>query len=263
MTPATPAPDPAPKPPDPPGACLLLHGLGGGPYESAPLFDAIEGAGLPVDAPTYPGHGGPGPHMPRSTWPEWFEVVVDCFDRLAERYGKVAVVGFSTGGTLALHLAANRPVDRLGLMAPFLAVRRRWYYGLPPEFYLGTLGRVVRRLPRRKSAVTDPLLRAEVERQIAFRTFSLDAARSAVELIRIVRREAPGITAPTLIVQSRRDSIVDPLGARWLSHHLGTPEDRLRVVWLDRSDHLLAIDVEREAVIREVFGLLGLDPGPS
>lgn len=243
----------------PPGACLILHGLGGGPYEAAPIIEALTGAGIPIEAPVYPGHEGPGPHMPRSTWPEWFEVILDCFNRLHEQHGNVAVIGFSTGGTLALHLAAERPVDRLALMAPFLAVRHRWYYGLRPEVYLATLGRIVRRVPRRRSAVSDPILRREVERLIAFRTFNLDAARSAVALIRRVRVEIPRITTPTLIIQSRRDAIVDPLGAIWLHEHLGTPEEHRKLVWFDRSDHLLAIDVDRDAVIREVLEFLDLE----
>ncbi|QDV36497.1 alpha/beta hydrolase [Tautonia plasticadhaerens] len=256
-------PDP-PHPADPPpAACLVLHGLGGGPYEAGPLLRALEASGLAVEAPVYPGHEGPGPHMPRSTWRQWFGVVGSAFDRLREAHGRVAVVGFSTGGTLALHLAASRPVDRMALMAPFLAVRHRWYYGVRPEHYLLTLGRVVRRVPRRRSAVTDRVVRDELERSIPFRTFSLDAARSAVELIRLVRAEAGSVTAPTLIIQSRFDSVVDPAGARWLFDHLGTPEVERELVWLDRSDHLLALDVEREAVIGRVLAFLGRAPGPG
>ena len=42
-------------------ACLVLHGLGGGPYELQPLIAALEAAGLQVLAPIMPGHDGPGP----------------------------------------------------------------------------------------------------------------------------------------------------------------------------------------------------------
>jgi carboxylesterase len=245
---------------EPARACLILHGLGGGPYEARPLIDALQARGVAVGAPVYPGHEGPGPHMPRSSWPEWYEAAASAFDRLAETHGSVAVAGFSTGGTLALHLAANRPVDRMALMAPFLRVRHRWYYGFRPEHYLNTVGRLVRRVPRRASAVSDRRLRDEVERVIVFRTFSLDAARSAVELIRVVRAEAHVITTPALILQSHRDSIVDPRGARWLFDHLGTPDAGRELVWFERSDHLLALDVEREAVIARVLRFLGLAP---
>ena len=48
-------------------SCLVLHGLGGGPYELAPLVADLEAAGLQVSAPVLPGHEGPGPVMPGSS----------------------------------------------------------------------------------------------------------------------------------------------------------------------------------------------------
>ena len=83
-------------------ACLVLHGLGGGPYELQPLIAALEAAGLRVLAPIMPGHDGPGPVMPRSSWRDWVATVESAFDQLAADGRQVAVVGFSTGGTLAL-----------------------------------------------------------------------------------------------------------------------------------------------------------------
>jgi carboxylesterase len=47
-------------------SCLVLHGLGGGPYELNPLIEALEADGLRVSAPVMPGHEGPGPVMPAS-----------------------------------------------------------------------------------------------------------------------------------------------------------------------------------------------------
>ncbi|MGA9926326.1 MAG: hypothetical protein WBQ29_23210, partial [Isosphaeraceae bacterium] len=51
-----------------PISCLVLHGLGGGPYELGPLIAALENAKLVVAAPVLPGHEGPGPTMPSSKW---------------------------------------------------------------------------------------------------------------------------------------------------------------------------------------------------
>ncbi|RUL88621.1 alpha/beta hydrolase [Tautonia sociabilis] len=242
----------------PPRACLVLHGLGGGPYEARPLIDALRQAGLTVEAPVYPGHTGPGPHMPRSTWPEWFEVARDAFDRLSARHGTVAVAGFSTGGTLALHLAAGRPVARLALLAPFLAVKHYWFLGPRLEVYLETVGRLLERIPRRAPTIADRAVRAEIRRELPFRSFNLHAARSAVELTRLVRAEVPRISTPTLVIQSSRDSVVDPAGARWLEGHLGTPAADRLLLWLERSDHLLALDVEREAVLAAVLDFFGV-----
>ena len=65
--------------------CLVLHGLGGGPYELGPLIEALLGVGLRVSAPILPGHDGPGPMMPPSYWRDWANTAEAAFDDLAAR----------------------------------------------------------------------------------------------------------------------------------------------------------------------------------
>src|SRR5271155_4385547 len=102
-------------------SCLALHGLGGGPYEMGPLIAALEADGIHVAAPILPGHEPKGPVMPASNWRDWATASEAAFDALAAPGGPVVVVGFSTGGTLAMRLATRRPVARMVLLAPFLA----------------------------------------------------------------------------------------------------------------------------------------------
>ncbi len=64
-------------------SCLILHGLGGGPYELSPLIAALEGEGLRVSAPVLPGHEGPGPVMPGSCWRDWAKTAESAFEELS------------------------------------------------------------------------------------------------------------------------------------------------------------------------------------
>ena len=230
-------------------SCLALHGLGGGPFELAPLTDALRAAGLEVATPTLPGHDGDGPRMPGSTWLEWEHAVEAAYDAQAARAGggPVTVIGFSTGATLALRLATRRPVARLLLLAPFLAIRFAGLVPLPAHVWLGPIARVAPDIPRRRAATVDRSARRALAGSSPFRTFSLPSTLSALALIREVRPAVGTITAPTLILQGRRDSVVAPAGAAWLLDHLGSPARRL--IWLPRSDHLLPWDRDRDAVI--------------
>lgn len=239
--------------------CLALHGLGGGPFELAPLTDALRAAGGDVAAPTLPGHDGAGPRMPGSTWLEWTEAAEAAHDALSDRAGgaPVAVVGFSTGATLALRLATRRPVARLLLLAPFLAIRFAHLIPFRPDAWLGPIARVVPDLPRRRAAVINRTVRRELAESSRFRTFSLPSTLSALALIEQVKPTLGRLTAPTLILQGRRDSVVEPAGAAWLLDHLGSPEKRL--AWFPRSDHLLPWDHDRDAVI--AAGLMFLRDG--
>ena len=88
---------------------------------------------------------------------------------------------------LALLLASEQPVERLVLLSPYLRIRHRWFYGARPETYLRSLGRLITDVPRRPLSIHDPAMRAEAEKVVFFRTFSVPAVKSAMELIERVR----------------------------------------------------------------------------
>jgi carboxylesterase len=245
-----PAPEPAAQPGDDRSrkpCCLVLHGLGGGAYELTPLIVALETEGLRVSAPIMPGHEGPGPVMPSSCWRDWAAAAERAFDTLAADGRPVVVIGFSTGGTLALLLATRRPVERLVLLAPFLAIRYSSLIPIRPATYLRYLARVMPDIPRRLPAVRDPEARRSATAAGHFRTFSIHATLSALELIDEVIRLVPTITVPTLIIQGELDTVVNPARASWLHGNLGS--SRKNLVRFPRSDHLVALDRERERVI--------------
>jgi carboxylesterase len=228
-------------------SCLVLHGLGGGAYELAPVIAGLEGEGLRVSAPVLPGHEGPGPVMPSSCWRDWIATAEAAFDELSAEGTPVVVVGFSTGAILALYLASRRPVARQVLLAPFLAIRFSRLIPVHPSVYLRHIARVFPNLRRRPPAVRDPEMRREVVAAACYRTFSIAAALSALDLIEEVKPIVPKITIPTLIIQGRRDTVVEPRNATWLHDHLGATHKALVV--LPRSDHLVALDHERERVL--------------
>jgi carboxylesterase len=228
-------------------SCLVLHGLGGGAYELGPIIAAMEAEGLRVSAPVLPGHEGPGPVMPSSSWRDWAATVEAAYDELAAVGAPVVIIGFSTGGTLALYLAERRPVARLVLLAPFLAIRFSHLIPIRPATYLRHVARMIPNLPRRPAAVRDPEMRRWADAAACYRTFSLAATLSALELIEEVKPLVPRIKVPTLIIQGRLDTVVEPRNATWLLDQLGSPHKEL--VILPRSDHLVALDRERERVI--------------
>ncbi|QLL29873.1 alpha/beta fold hydrolase [Thermosynechococcus sichuanensis E542] len=236
-------------------ACLLLHGLGGGAYELQLLAEVLYEAGWTAQGILYPGHDRPNAQMPASTCSQWYEAVVSAFQALRESYPTVAVIGFSTGGTLALHLAHHYPVDALVLLAPFLRIYRPWFSPVAPERLVQSLGQWMPWLPRRSLPIRDRPLRQAAEAACFFKSFNLQAVRSALDLIAQVELELPMITTPTLILQSRADTTVDPQGAQIIYEQLGSSHKELH--WLKDSDHLLPLDVEREQVFAKVVAFLG------
>ncbi len=228
-------------------SCLVLHGLGGGPYELMPLITALETAAVRVVTPVLPGHDGEGPVMPASLWRDWAGAAEAAFDELSAHGDEVVAAGFSTGATLALYLASRRPVARLVLLAPFMTIRFSGLIPLQPARYLRTIARFMPNLPRRPPAVRDPAMRRWALTNARYKTFSILATLSALELIETVKPLVPQIKTETLIIQGMLDTVIEPAGAAWIHDHLGSTKKT--IVRLLRTDHLVALDHEREQVI--------------
>ncbi|WP_448525921.1 alpha/beta hydrolase [Parathermosynechococcus lividus] len=237
------------------GACLLLHGLGGGAYELQLLGQALYEQGLTVRGILYPGHDRPTEPMPASTWPEWYAATLAAFRELQSHFQTIAVIGFSTGATLALHLAHSQPVAKLVLLCPFLRIYRPWFAPLPAEPLVKAIARWVPHLPRRALPLRDPQMRQQAEAAAFFKSFNLSAVGSALDLIAQVETELPTITTPTLILQTLADDTVDPRGAQQIYDQLGSAHKEL--YWLQRSNHLIPLDYERDDVIAKVAKFLG------
>lgn len=209
---------------------------------------------LTVQAINYPGHDQSTIKMPASTWQEWYSHVLESYHHLAQKYPAVSVVGFSTGCPLALYLAAAKPIEKLVLLSPYLAIRHQWYYMLRPEAYLFSIGHFIEEVPRLWLPIQDQQMRRAVEQILGYRTFNLNAVRSANALIAKVKLLLAQVDVPTMIIQPRNDSVVDPAGAEFLYKQLGSSSKYLS--WLQYSDHILLLDLERENVFFQVGDFL-------
>lgn len=214
------------------------------------LGEFLHQQGWTVQGIAYPGHDRIEPKMPASTWSQWYGHILDTYQKLCQTYAQVSVVGFSTGCPLALHLASQHPVDKLVLLSPYLLIRRQWYFLVPVENYIQALGWLITDVPRLRLPIFDPEMHRQAMEIVFYQTFSILAVKSAMELIELVKPKLPALQNPTLIIQSTKDTIVDPSGAEYLYTHLGSTQKQ--IIRLSNSDHVLPLDFEREPVFKAV-----------
>ena len=235
-------------------ACLLLHGLGGGVYELELLGKYLFWQGLTVQAINYPGHDRPTSKMPASTWDQWYEHILKSYQKLVQRYASVSIVGFSTGCPLGLYLASAYDIQRLVLLSPFISIKHEWYHLLSPEAYLFSIGQLIDDVPRLRLPIRDKTMRVEAEQAKYLGSFNLASTRSALRLIDHVKPKLSEIKVPTLIIQPSRDTVVDPGGAEFIYDTLGSSIKKLH--WLQESDHISPLDIERDEVFTQVDAFL-------
>lgn len=231
-----------------PDAVLLLHGLTGSPFEVRHVAERLQRDGLRCLGPVMPGHGGEPRALAALGWREWVEGAGRELARLAGAR-RVFLVGCSMGALVACALARAAParVAGLALLAPALHLAGA-------ARFAGTVARGLpfgRRLPPVPkvggSDVRDPEARRDNPSMPAV---PLSAVGELALLAREVDALLPGLRAPALVVAARHDHTVALSGARRLAERVGSGPARLIV--LERSFHLVGIDVERDRCADEV-----------
>jgi carboxylesterase len=232
---------------------ICVHGFTGSPYEVRYLAEQLARAGATVRGPLLPGHGTSLDDLDRTSWEDWAAAVEREVDAMERRCRRVAVVGQSLGGLLALHVAARRPA--LAAVASLAA----------PLWLGGVSGRVarwitrpgghrlrdrIRRLPKLGgSDVRDRRVRAENPGYDAIPTRALG---QLLDFMQIVDAELPQIAPPVLVVHARRDHTAPVACAARIAERARARRVRI----LPRSFHLIATDVERDVVAAEVLAFL-------
>jgi carboxylesterase len=214
---------------------LLVHGFTGSPRSLRPWAEDLVARGYRVELPLLPGHGTRWEDMERTDWTDWYGAAEAAFDALAAEVDTVAVCALSMGGSLALELAANRPVAALVLVNPSVGTADKRFLILP------LLSKVIRSIP----AIGNDIAQPGVEEGAYART-PLKGVVALTRLWRTVRTHLGGVTAPVLLFRSRTDHVVDPSSAATIIRDVGSKE--VQEVMLERSYHVATLDYDAPVI---------------
>jgi len=231
---------------------ICIHGFTGSPYEMRYLGTALARTGATVRGILLPGHGTSVEDLARTRWEDWAGAVEREIDAMSKRCRRVALVGQSLGGLLALNAAARRP--ELAAVASLAAPL--WLDGLVghvARWLTGPSGGWIQRIPKLGgSDVRDRQARAE---NPGYPAIPVRAIGELLAFMPVVEAVLPQIAAPVLVLHGRRDHTA-PVGcaARIIACSIHARARHSRI--LERSFHLLAIDVERDLVAAEVIAFV-------
>lgn len=233
---------------------LLLHGFLGTPAELQGLAAALHEAGYAVRAVRTPGHAC-SPEILRTTHRDAWRAAARDGVAFLRRNGakRVAIIGFSVGGLLAAHAAAETAPDATVLLAPWNGVAGYGWVPMEPTAAAGWLAPLVPYVPKPPGlgGMSDPALPPPPH----YHHVPLDAV-GQIEALRleVAAQDMPRLTGPLLTVLARRDVVASPDGALELLAACGSPTQE--VEWLERSGHVVDRDVERAAVRQRVLRFL-------
>jgi carboxylesterase len=152
-------------------------------------------------------------------------------------------MGFSMGGSLALHLAAHYEVSGIVALAPVLYLKNKFSF----------LSHYIHYFVPYTKKFSGPDLRADVE------TVSYDKIpnRSLSELLQFskhLKNDLCDVYAPLLVIYPKSDHVVNIKSA--IDTYNNVSSKNKRILELEKSFHIIMLDIEKEKVFREISKFL-------
>lgn len=207
---------------------LLVHGLLASPAELRAYGEYLVKQGYTVLGIRLKGHGTSPYALREQSWEDWYGCVQRGFDILRVHCPRIFVAGFSTGGALALKLAAEHPPEMIGVIAvsvPFKFVN--------PAFMLVPLLHGSNKLVAWVSAFegVKPFINSEPEHpNVNYRNVPVRALYELRLLIAQLDEVLPQINTPALILYGDEDPIVSSKGASIIMDKLVFNHNKLHVL---------------------------------
>ncbi len=229
---------------------VLIHGFTGAPKEMRGLGEALAAQGFSVLGMRLAGHATRMEDMVRMRYTDWVASVEDGYHLLRGVAPKVALVGLSMGGVLALLMSTRLDVVAVAALAtPFELPRR------VPDGILRLLSLVHPYLPKSKDGPASGWFDPEAWKEHV--AYSHNPARSILELKHLLaemRAALPQVRVPTLLMHARQDTYVPPEHMERIYAALGT--EHKEKVWLENAGHVITEDRTRAEVYAAVSDFL-------
>ena len=226
---------------------LLIHGFTATTAEVRPLGQALHESGYTVSGPVLPGHNTSPKDINHFTWRDWVATAEQAYQELDLDCDRIFVGGESTGGLLALYLAAQHP-DISGVLAyaPALRLAIRSI----DQFKLRLLAPFIPYLPKQGK-----------DDDLPWKGYTVNPLKGVLQLLQLQKQVAallPKIRCPLLIIQGRLDATVDPQVPEIINQ--GVASSMKEIYWMPNSNHCVALDVELTQVISLTLNFLAKNP---
>ena len=238
---------------------VLVHGFLSSPAELKGFGRKLADLGHPVLCVRLKGHGTTPGDLRERSWLEWQASVHRGFEIMSLITSEVLVVGFATGASLALLLAAEKPRGLAAVVAVSAPIkfRLRNLRFAPLLNHLNKLGEW--------AYVQDGIMPFQLgEPEHPEFEYCNMPVRGLVELGKIaemLHQKLPDITCPVTIIHGSNDPIVNSESARIIHDRIGSPDKQLHIVNSDRHGVLHDdIDNTQAIVIARLGGFVVAQP---
>jgi esterase/lipase/1-acyl-sn-glycerol-3-phosphate acyltransferase len=230
---------------------MVLHGYKSAPKEVEPLAKFLNGFGFKVYSPRMHGHGTAPLNMKDTSFEEWYDSVQRAYAALNNISAKIILVGFSTGGLLAL-LSCIRKSERskkisavvsINAALKLVDIRSRLIPGI--KLWNEILDKF--NMNRAKLEYVDD----EPENpHINYNRNYVNGVYELGKLMEVCEDNLDKITTSALVIQADKDPVVNPVSGKIIYKKIRSKEKFL--VEMDFSNHVIVSSEGKERVFEEI-----------
>ncbi|XRG78620.1 carboxylesterase [Rossellomorea sp. GAMAL-10_SWC] len=225
-------------------AVLLLHGFTGHSADVRMLGRFLEKQGYTCHAPHYKGHGVPPDELVHTGPEDWWMDVMEAYQLLKDKgHQKIAAVGLSLGGVFALKLGYTVPLNGIVTMCSPMYIKSE------EIMYEGVLA-YTREFKKREGKSPEQI---EVEME-EFKKTPMNTLKALQGLIKEVRENVDTVYAPTFVVQSTVDEMINTDSANIIYNEVQSDQKKLK--WYENSTHVITLGQEKDMLHEDVLAFL-------
>ena len=207
---------------------VLVHGFLASPAQVRGFGERLVRQGYTVIGVRLKGHGTSPWDLRERSWEDWFASVNRGYDTMTALARQVFVVGFSTGGALALRLAADRP-ERLAGVASISVPLKFQNKNMVFVPLMHNANKLVRWMSAYEGIMPFHLNESE-QPEINYRHIPIRGLYELRRMMEDLQGHLKNVSCPVLLLQGSGDPVVAPDSAELLYDGLETTDKSIRII---------------------------------
>ncbi|WP_375723418.1 alpha/beta fold hydrolase [Arcobacter sp. KX21116] len=229
---------------------ITLHGFSSSPKEVEQLSKFVRSKEINVYSPRLKGHGTVPEDLKDTTWNDWYLSLSRAIILATLRHKRVLVIGFSTGGLLALLSTKKSYIEFAGIICINTALHLndiRVKTLLPAVSFWNELVNSVHANSYAKEYVDNHAENPDIN----YDKFYIKAIEQLSDLMVKTRENLTNIQSPILIIQGKDDPVVNPASAYEIFEKIKSKEKDLLI--LERKNHVIIKGDDTKELYDEIF----------
>lgn len=216
---------------------LLIHGFGGNTSEVEPLAEYLKNIGYKVFCSELKGHTGKRKEMAGVSHDDWiYSCELDCL-KLAKNFKSIIIVGFSTGGLIAINLAIKYKVKAIVTISS--------------PIYIWNLRQVIKNITRGSRSDRLKSIRWYLYSSTSFPISSLIQFQILLHKTKAILSK---VFCPICILQGLDDDTVNSKSANYIYEKVSSVVKRLH--FFEKAGHVVLKGPSSEEAIQEILKFL-------